>query len=318
MPENKIAKPHKDKKIMPANGNVNNNGRKDIIRHADQMLKIITQRPTDVDSLSRDVDISEQMVFRAAQDLVDRGYRVIRDALGQFRIDSAGQQQPLSLSEHPWRPTTRILVWSGSEFGSIGQQGDLVKTVYRTVITEEKPDFIIALGNIVVGNLSKARLNETFLVDMTNFYDKATKRTKLAELLFKAQINYIVSVGADAMSSPGHKCKTHFISGLRERSFITRGFDDPLKTICELRKEKDWVYVGRNMHMFRVTNTGDSICILALTSKKSPFRGVYTRGYRPRKTGTAIAGWLINRLKVRGVKDFPHVIIWTDGVGMYT
>lgn len=305
----------RESKVSNANGK---NGRKDVAKYADQMLKAISQRPADVDSLSREIDISEQMVFRAAQELVNRGYRIIKNVNGQFSIEKVSQGAPLSLSEHQWRPTTRAIFWSGSELGSIGQQGDLLKTVYKTIISEEKPDFIVALGNVVVGNLSRARLNETFLTEDPDFYKGATKRTKLVELLHRAQVNYALKAGSDIMVSSSHKCKTHFISGLRERSFIHQGLDDPLKVICASKKEKDWVYVGRNMHMFRVTNTGDPLCILALTSKKSPFRGVYTRGYRPRKTGTAIAGWLINRLRVRGVKDFPHVIIWTDGVGMYT
>ena len=72
------------------------------------------------------------------------------------------------------------------------------------------------------------------------------------------------------------------------------------------------------MHMFRIINTGKPVGVLALTSKKSPFRGAYTRGYRPRKTSSSIAGWLINTLRTKGVGDYPRVILWTDGVGVYT
>ena len=189
---------------------------------------------------------------------------------------------------------------------------------------EEKPDFIIALGNVVVGNLSGAKRNETFL-DIEEYQsDPDDKKRKLAELHYQAQTEYMLDIGDEVMSCPpSHKCNTYFISGLREQSFIRQGFQDPLELVCMERhhrlgsKKQDWFYFGRNMHMFKVINTGNPVGVLALTSKKSPFRGAYTRGYRPRKTSSSIAGWLINTLRTKGVSDYPRVVLWTDGVGVF-
>ncbi|OGM97232.1 MAG: hypothetical protein A2817_02430 [Candidatus Yanofskybacteria bacterium RIFCSPHIGHO2_01_FULL_39_8b] len=299
------------------NGNGNGNGvRKDIQKHTEKMLKVLNQRPTGVEDLSNEIDISKQMVYRVIRELIVRGYRIVRDSVGQFKIADINQHETASSSEFGWRPNIRILVWSGAELGSVGQQGDLLATVYKTIIPEEKPDFVIGLGNIIVGNLSRAHLNETFLTELPSFYKGLGKKPKLHELLYRAEIDYVAKMVGPEILTTFHNCKTHFISGLREQSFIRQGLDDPMKLICKARPE--WEYVDLNMHVFRVTNTGEPISILALTSKKKPFRGVYTRGHRPRKTADSIAGWLINRLRNRGIKDYPRVIFWTDGVGVYT
>ena len=298
---------------------------KNINKYADQVLKFLRDfGPASANTISEGVSISAQMVFRAIEEMARRGYQVVKDANEKFRLPTS--EVKIVTSEHHWRPTTRILVWSGSELGSIGQQAHLLKTVYHTIVPEEKPDLIIGLGNVVIGNLSSAKRNETFL-ELGQEYEEDRKRKKVSELLYQAQVNYVVNiVGDEAMTCPSsHKVKTYFISGLKEQSFIKQGFEDPLENICRQRYEKkgrrrkqqDWFYLGRNMHMFRIINTGKPVGVLALTSKRSPFRGAYTRGYRPRKTSSSIAGWLINTLRTKGVGDYPRVILWTDGVGVY-
>lgn len=321
MQEEKKGTTPRSKRQKIATGDSNSNEkRKDIQKYADQMLKILNQRPSSVYQLSKDLDIAPQFVFRVIQELNSRGYRIVRDSFGDIRIASVFQFDPGSSYEVKWRPTTRVLAWAGSEFGSIGQQADLVKTVYKTIIPEEKPDFVIALGNVIQGNLSASRKNETFLTEQPDFYDQPTasrKKVNFTELLYRGQIKYVQKIGQDVLTTP-HECSTHFISGLRESSFIKKGLSDPLLEICEGRNKNKWVYGARNMKVFPVINTGEPVNIFALTSKKNPFRGVYTRGYRPRKTADAIAGWLINTLRTIGVKSYPHIVLWTDGVGMYT
>ena len=295
-----------------------------INKYANQVLKFLRDfGPVNAETISESVDVSAQMVFRAVEEVARRGYQVVKNADGKFHL--LASEVKIAASEHHWRPTTRILIWSGSELGSIGQQAHLLKTVYQTIVPEEKPDLIIGLGNIIVGNLSAAKRNETFL-KLDQEYEEDRKKKKISELLYQAQIDYVVNViGDEVMVCPsGHKSKTYFISGLREQSFIKLGFEDSLESICRQRYEKrgkkqqDWFYLGRNMHMFRIVNTGKPVGVLTLTSKRSPFRGAYTRGYRPRKTSSSIAGWLINTLRTRGVGDYPRVILWTDGVGVYT
>ncbi len=310
---------NKKKEISPEEFNQN------MGKYTNLALKFLREfGPVNADKISDKIDVSPQMVFRVVDELVQRGYQVVKDSEGRFRLSTL--ETKIVASEHHWRPITRILIWSGSELGSIGQQAHLLKTIYHTIIPEEKPDFVIALGNIMVGNLSAAKRNETFLKLEQEYEDSYEKKKKSSELLYQAQIDYILDViGDEAMTClSGHKCNTYFISGLRELSFIKEGFEDPLENICNKRREKkrfkhqDWFYFGRNIHMFRIINTGKPIGVLALTSKKTPFRGVYTRGYRPRKTSSAIAGWLINTLRTKGVGDYPRVVIWTDGVGVFT
>lgn len=308
-------KPARQKKQAVAKNGNGKNGN-NIQKYADQMHKLLQDKPSSVEQLSNDMDISRQVVFRVIQELINRGYRIIRDGAGNVKISSTEESGSPASFQQMWRSTTRILVWAGSQFGSIGQQADLVKTVYRTIIPEEKPDFVIALGDILVGNLSKVRLNETFLTEDPDFYKGVGKNVKFTELLHKRQIEYVANtIGADVLTTP-HECKTYFVSGLREASFIKKGLIDPLAVICE--KKSNWVYAGRNMKIFPVINTGEPVNILALTSKRSPFRGAYTRGHRPRKTADAIAGWLINSLRNNGVEGYPNIVLWTDGVGMYT
>lgn len=299
--------------------------KKNINKYTDRMLKFLREfGPANADKISDEIDISAQMVFRVVEELAHRGYQILKDPDGRFRLSTS--EAKVVASEHHWRQTTRILIWSGSELGGIGQQADLLKTVYHTIVAEEKPDFIIALGNIIVGNLSAAKRNETFLELEQEYEEEYKKKKKISELLYQAQIDYVLNVvGDEAMTCPSsHKCNTYFISGLKEQSFIKQGFEDPLENICDQRREQkrakqqDWFYFGRNMHIFRIINTGKPVGVLALTSKKNPFRGAYTRGYRPRKTSTSIAGWLINTLRTKGVNDYPRVIVWTDGVGVYT
>ncbi len=322
--ENKKQEPLKPVADNKAKGISPEEFQKNISKYADKVLKFLRDfGPANADTISEGVDVSAQMVFRAVEEGARRGYQIVKDADGKFRLPTS--EVKTVTSEHHWRPTTRILVWSGSELGSIGQQAHLLKTVYHTIVPEEKPDLIIGLGNIVVGNLSAAKRNETFL-ELGQEYEEDRKRRKTSELLYQAQVDYAVNViGDEAMTCPlGHKAKTYFISGLKEQSFIKQGFEDPLENICRQRYEKrgrkqqDWFYLGRNMHMFRIINTGKPVGVLALTSKRSPFRGAYTRGYRPRKTSSSIAGWLINTLRTKGVGDYPRVILWTDGVGVYT
>ena len=299
---------------------------KNLNKYSDQALRFLKDfGPADAEEISSKIGISAQMVFRVIEELSHRGYQVVKDANGKFRLSTSSEIKTV-VSEHHWRPTTRILVWSGSELGSVGQQAQLLKTVYHTIIPEEKPDFVIALGNVIVGNLSAAKRNETFLELEQEYSEDYKKKKKVSELLYQAQISYVLNVvGDEAMICPSsHKPKTYFISGLRELSFIKHGFEDPLENLCRQRyeekgaKNQDWFYLGRNMHIFRIINTGKPVEVLALTSKKSPFRGAYTRGYRPRKTSTSIASWLINTLRTKGVHDYPRVILWTDGYGVYT
>lgn len=298
--------------------------KKNITKYADATHKFLKEfGSATADTISEKIGISAQMVFRAIEEMAKRGYQVVKNADGRFGLSTLEIKS--AASEHHWRPTTRILVWSGSELGSIGQQAHLLKTVYHIIIPEEKPDIIIGLGNVIIGNLSAAKRNETFL-ELEQEYKEDGKKKRVSELLYQAQIDYVLNIiGDEAMVCPSdHKPKTYFISGLREQSFIKQGFEDPLENICRQRyarrgkKQQDWFYLGRNMHMFRVVNTGKPVGVLALTSKKSPFRGAYTRGYRPRKTSSSIAGWLINTLLTRGIADYPRVILWTDGVGVYT
>ncbi len=306
--------------------------KKNIGNYTDRVLKFLREfGPANADKISDEIDISAQMVFRVVEELARRGYQVVKDPDDRFRLSTS--EAKTVASEHHWRPTTRILIWSGAELGSIGQQAHLLKTVYHTIIPEEKPDFVIALGNIIIGNLSAAKRNETFLeLEQEKEYEedntnkkKKKKKKKISELLYQAQVDYVLNViGDEVMTCPSsHKCSTYFISGLKELSFIKQGLVDPLENICDQRRElkgakrQDWFYFGRNMHMFRIINTGKPVGVLALTSKKNPFRGAYTRGYRPRKTSTSIAGWLINTLRNKGVGDYPRVILWTDGVGVY-
>lgn len=299
--------------------------KKNINKYAEATLKFLREHGSaDADAISNEVEISAQMAYRVVAELAKRGYQVVRDAEGKFKLSSSEVKAPSF--DYQWRPTTRILVWSGAELGSVGQQADLLKTIYRTIVPEEKPDFIIALGNVIVGNLPAAKRNEIFL-DIERYQnDPDDKKKKLAELQYQAQIDYVLDViGDEAMTcASGHKCNTYFISGLKEQSFIKQGFQDPLEMLCLERhkrlggKKQDWFYFGRNLHMFRVINTGRPVGVLAMTSKKSPFRGAYTRGYRPRKTSTSIAGWLINTLRTKGVQDYPRVVVWTDGVGVFT
>ncbi|MBI2669579.1 MAG: hypothetical protein HYX20_00300 [Candidatus Yanofskybacteria bacterium] len=299
--------------------------KKNVGKYTDRALKFLREfGPANADKISDEIEISAQMVFRVVEELARRGYQVVKDPDGRFRLSTS--EAKTVATEHHWRPTTRILIWSGAELGGIGQQADLLKTVYHTIVPEEKPDFVIALGNVIVGNLSAVKRNETFLELEQEYEEDYKKKKKISELLYQAQIDYILNViGDEAMTClPSHRCNTYFISGLKEQSFIKQGFEDPLENICDQRRElkgakhQDWFYFGRNMHMFRIINTGKPVGVLALTSKKNPFRGAYTRGYRPRKTSTSIAGWLINTLRTKGVNDYPRVIIWTDGVGVYT
>lgn len=301
--------------------------KKNLNKYADKTLKLLRQHGAlDPKVISDEVEISPQMVYRVIHELAHRGYQVVKNPDGRFELSNT-KTGVVAASEHHWRPNTRILIWAGAELGSVGQQADLLKTVYTTIVPEEKPDFIIALGNVIVGNLSKAKKNETFL-DVENEYRGSSedKKISLTELNYQAQIDYVTNiVGPDAMTcGHGHKCNTYFISGLREQTFIKHGLEDPLEKICNARllqtgrKNQDWFYFGRNIHAFRVINTGKPICVLAMTSKKNPFRGAYTRGYRPRKTSTSIAGWLINTLRVRGVSEYPRIVLWSDGVGVFT
>lgn len=298
---------------------------KNIRKFSDKVLKFLQSfGPASPDKISEEVNVSAQMVFRIIEELCIRGYQILKDSEGKFRLSTSEVQ--ILASQHHWRPTTRILFWSGSKFGSIGQQAHLIKTVYHTIIPEEKPDFVVALGNIIVGDLSAAKINETFLELEQEYEEGYKKKKKTAELLYKAQVDYVLNVvGNETMTCPpSHKVNTYFISGLAEQSFIKQGFEDPLENICRQRynqvggKKQDWFYFGRNMHLFRIINTGKPVGVLTITSKKNPFRGVYTRGYRPRKTSGAIAGWLINTLRNKGVNDYPRVIVWTDGAGIFT
>ncbi len=303
-------------------------------RDEEKVYSIIKARgKVSIDFLEESVGISKQAVYKVIDNLVKRGYGIQRLPSGEF--ESVSDQLVPVTSEHVWRNRTRILVWSGSELGSIGQQGKLLATVYQTIVPEEKPDFIIGLGGIVQGYLSKARENETFLGELDYFKEglektinednengeKARKYSK-TELLWWAQTTYAAKIFPNCHSS--HQARTYLISGLKELSFIKHGLTDPLEKIAELTRENGrpdkeaLVYFGRNMHMFYVTNAGSPVGVLALTSKKSPFRGVYTRGYRPRKTSASLASWMINKLKRVGVQEYPRVILWSDGVGMYT
>ena len=76
----------------------------------------------DADTISNAVEISAQMVFRVAHELAKRGYQIVKDADGKFKLSSSEVKGPSF--DYQWRPTTRILVWSGAELGSKGQQAD--------------------------------------------------------------------------------------------------------------------------------------------------------------------------------------------------
>lgn len=319
-----------------AGGVTENQFRRNLEKYAADILSYFKEhRMGSVEDISQAVGLNTQMVYRAIDELSSRGYQIVRLSSGEFELSSS-EVKSKSVTQHYWRPTTRILAWCGSEFGSIGQQGDLVATVYQTIAKEEKPDFIIGLGNIVQGPLTPARRNETFLEiekgmrmrkSEAGSHKKNKKKRNVAELHYRAQVSYVSSVGGNIMSHDSAKPpKTYFVSGLRESDFVKKGFEDPLEALCRMRaaerkkagKKADWFYLGRSMHYFKIINTGEPVGVLVLTSKRRPFRGVYTRGHRPKKTSSAIAGWLINLLRTRGVEEYPRVVIWSDGTGVYT
>jgi biotin operon repressor len=142
----------------------------------------------------------------------------------------------------------------------------------------------------------------------------------LTEKLFRSQVEYVAR--NFPLTIGNRKVKTYVLSGLNEDTFRKHGLN-VVKAICERRRSlaggpSDLFYREGHIANFCMRNAGEPVNVLVFNSKKKPFRGAYTRSHRPQKTAVAVASWFRETLRNQGLQNYPKVVCWTDGRGVYT
>lgn len=315
----------------------------------DKVLKELQRKPkTSIDELSMVVKTDKQLLHKILRNLVVERHHeiyVTGDKRVFMRVTPTDILEPAELEfavsgKDIFRDYVTIGVLAGLDSGGVNQQGDLLQTIYDTIIPAEEIDFMLVNGGLVLGNIGQGHEEESFLHHFNYFLEESElnnkeegKKKRQNESLRRLQRNFVGQAEYVARFYPlapksRPKVKTYLLGGLAELSFRKYGLSI-VKSICLMRKNwlkenynrrsSDLFYRGDNIQVFKIINGGEPVNVLVMNSKKKPFRGAYTRTHRPQKTAVAIAGWFLETLKSRGLaKNYPRVTVWTDGRGIYS
>lgn len=223
-----------------------------------------------------------------------------------------------------FRDTITVCFMQGLKLGSRFQQMPVLYYLFQDIFPKWYVESVIVCGGLVAGVVKD---QDTFLYEMAETLGverpKKRKKIDIVSFQYNLQAEYVArffpmlpkNIPAD---------KVHIIGGLEEISFQKFGLQPIVPYIIEKRKKlhpnnipQDMYFKGNHYHEFLFSVGGEELPLVVVTPKKKPWRGVYTRSYRPQKAAITFADKYRKELRSgqRTPEMIPRVIQWTDGSG---